>query len=202
LGLLALVAAVGGSWAGVLLLVLVALALPVVIGLHLRLRRPRRQAIASDRPLTLRTPGQVGLAVFVVASGGALTVVVVSLLAAAAVSSLVGDGSVLVRALLVVCVLGPCMSLGMKCGRWWAFVGAAGIVPLLGFAMLAAGSISTSDVEFLLVAMLTTAFALALGSLQSQWRAQSLRADSGAKPVLSQAAAETTQIKRRSAASH
>jgi hypothetical protein len=116
----------------------------------------------------LRTPGQLALAVIVVAGVGATMVIVVSVLLSVAASSLVGDGSALVRFLLVVFVLGPCVSLGIRCGRWWAFLGAAGLVPLLVFAMLVAGSVSSTGLEFAAVAVLATAFALAVGSLQSE----------------------------------
>jgi hypothetical protein len=121
-----------------------------------------------------RTPGQIALAVVVVAGGGTLTVLLVSVLLAVVASSLVGDGSALVRLLLVAFVLWPCVSLGRRCGRWWAFVGAAGLLPLLGVALLVGGSVS-SGVGFVALAVLGTASALALGSLQSEWEAQAAR---------------------------
>jgi hypothetical protein len=201
LGLLLLIAAVGGPSAGMLLFVLFASSLPAVVVLHRRLLRSRRrEQAASGRP-TLRTPVQTALAVVVVTGWGALAAVLVSLLLAVVASPLVGDGSTLVRLLLVAFVLGPCVSLGRRCGRWWAFVGAAGLVPLLGFAMLVGGSVS-SGVGFLTLAVLGTASALALGSLQSEWEAQTTRRPAArrrARPL--QGAAEVPTSRRpRSAA--
>jgi hypothetical protein len=106
------------------------------------------------------------LAVFVVVGIGALGTVVVSFLVSAVASSLVGDGSLLIRLLLVVFAVGPCLSIGDRCGRWWAFIGSVALVPMLGFGVLVAGRGSSSDLAFLLLAVLMTAFALAAGSLQ------------------------------------
>jgi hypothetical protein len=170
LGPLILIAAVGGASAGVLLFVVFAASLPAVVVLHRRLLRARkRRGTAPSRPM-IRTPAQLALAVVVVVGCGTLAVLLASVLLAVVAPSLVGDGSVLVRLLLVAFVLWPCVSLGRRCGRWWAFVGAAGLLPLLGFVMLVAGTLS-SDAGFLALAVLGTASALALGSLQSEWEA-------------------------------
>lgn len=122
----------------------------------------------------LGTPIQLALAVVVVVGGGMLAVLLVSVLLAVAAPSLVGDGSALVRVLLVAFVLWPCVSLGRRCGRWWAFVGAAGLLPFLGVVALASGPTSL-DVGFVALALVATASALALGSLRSEREAQATR---------------------------
>jgi hypothetical protein len=171
LGLLLLIVALGGRAAGTLLFVFFAASLPVAVAAHRRRRRSSGRARAARRGPAFRTPAQIALAVFAVAGGGALAVVVVSLLLAVAAPPVVGDGSRLVRLLLVAFVLGPCVSLGRRCGRWWAFVGAAGLLPLLAFAMLVDGAVSSGS-GLSSLAVLGVACALALGSLQSEWEAR------------------------------
>jgi hypothetical protein len=175
LGLLALIAAVGGRATAALLFVLFAVLLPAIVVMHWRLLRAKGRRRTAPRALMFRSPIQLALAVVLVASGGTLTVVLVSVLLAVAASAIVGDGSTLVRLLLVSFVLWPCVALGRRCGRWWAFVGAAGLVPLLGFAMLVAGPGASTGAGFLVVAVLGTASALALGSLQSEWEARATK---------------------------
>jgi hypothetical protein len=116
----------------------------------------------------LRTPGQVSLGVVIVFGIGSMTAVVVSLILAAAIPSVVGDGTWVVRLSFVAFAVAPCISLGTRCARWWAFTGAAALVPLLGFAVLVAGPGShAGGLAFAAEAVLATAFALAVGSLQS-----------------------------------
>lgn len=167
LGLLSLVGLlVAGGAVGAVLLLVLASALGVVVGLHRRACRETRGVARRAGYRVLRRPGQLLLAVFVVVGGGALFAVVASMLVAAVVSPLVGDGSVVVRLSLVVFALGPCLSLGRRCGEWWAFLGAGGVLPLVGFALLVDGALSTGF-GFMVVAALTTAFALAVGSLRA-----------------------------------
>lgn len=176
LGLLVLIAAFGGGSAGTLLFVLFAAALPAVVLVHRRLLRSgRHRQAASVRP-TIRTPARLALAVVVVTCVGALAVVLVSVLLAVVASALVADGSGLVRVLLVAFVLGPCLSLGRRCGRWWAFAGAAGLVPLLAFVLLVGGYASSSGIGAAALFLLGTSCALALGSLQAEWETQATTA--------------------------
>ena len=175
LGAMLLVASAAGGATGIALLILSGLSLPLVVWLHRRVRAGQEGATPAKRRAVLRTPGQVATAVVLVAGGGALAAAVVSVLLAVGMPSLAGDGSALVRSSLVVFVLGPCVSLGRRCGRWWAFVGSGVLVPLLGFAALVTGAGLSSGVRWTAVAVLTTALALALGSLQSEVEAKAAR---------------------------
>ena len=156
--------AAGEIGLGLLLL----LALVLALGMHRSLRPPVNGRRRRREPRLLRTPVQVALAVFVAVGLGGLIAVVASLLLAAAAPSLVGDGSLLVKVLLVVFVLGPCIAIGYRCGYWWAFTGAAGLVPLLAFCLVVAGPRSWSGVGLVAVALLAVAYAVAAGSLRRE----------------------------------
>ncbi len=163
--LVAAVALAGPGTPGVLLLVVLLLALGLTVGLHLRLE-PRRGhgRPAEQRPL-LRTPTQVALGVTVVVVAGSFAAIVASIVLATVAPS-VGDGSLLLRLCLVVCALGPCLSIGYRCGRWWAFLGSAGLAPLLGLCVLIVGPRSWSGLGFVVLAVTAVALAVAAGSLQ------------------------------------
>jgi hypothetical protein len=175
LGLLLLVVMFASSGAvGVALVLLLVFALALTVGVHWLLSRSSEEALPRCRGL-LRTPGQVALAVVVVFGGGATVAVVASMLVGVAAPSVVGDGGVLVRVMLVVFALGPCLSLGQRCGRWWAFTGAAAVVPLLGFCVLVGGPRSWSGFGVVSVAVVAAAFAVAAGSLQQHLAAVTAR---------------------------
>ena len=164
LSLIAVVAgSAGGGPAGVSTFVLLAGALAATVWMQWSLRNTQKQPVHA----VLRTPGELALAVcFVVAVGGVLAVVGALVLSAVA-SFLVGDGNLAVRLLLAVFAIGPCFSIGFRFARWWAFLGALTLIPLLGFAMLV-GSGPASGLGLLAVAVLTSAFALAAGALNAQ----------------------------------
>jgi hypothetical protein len=193
--LLLVVAGAGGRFAGALLFVLFALSLPAAVVLHRRIAGTRSRG--RDLPPILRTPGQVATAVVLVAGAGAVAVVLVSILLSFLASPLVGDGSAVVRVLLVAFVLAPCVSVGRRCGRWWAFAGAAGLVPLLGFATLAGGA--SGDSGLVALAVLGAASALAFGSLRSEWEAQAKRPAARRRPTTTAKAAASDVAPSRSA---
>ncbi len=159
---------VGSGWGGTGSIALLMLALSSTVGLHRVVCGSATTTVCLAGPRRLRTPGQVAAAVVVAVGAGAVLAVVLSMVLAAVASPVVGDGSLLVRLLLVVCVLGPCISIGSRCGHWWAFVGAASVVPILGWSMLVAGPRSRNGVEFIAAVAIATAFALSAGSLRSQ----------------------------------
>jgi hypothetical protein len=115
---------------------------------------------------SLRTPVQVGVAVVVVVVAGGVAMFVVSTSLAAVAPALVGDGSLLVRLSLVVFAFAPCLSLGFRCGRWWAFSGAASLVPAVGICVLLAGPHSWSVLGLLVWLVGAAGLPLAVGSLQ------------------------------------
>jgi hypothetical protein len=168
LGLLVIVAVfVRRGPVGTALVALLLLALVTTVGTHLRLerRRPRR-ASRSRGPDRLRTPAQVGLGLVIVVVVGSLVAVVLTLVLSAVASSAVGDGGVLLRLLLALVALGPCFSIGYRCGRWWSFLGAAALVPVLVMCVLVAGPRSAFGFEVVLPIVASVAFAASAGSLQ------------------------------------
>jgi len=166
--LMLVVLCTGRSVAGVGLLALLLLALLLTVRLHLRLRRVNADESRLPARSLLQSPAQVAAAVAVFVCLGGLATIVSSVVLAAIAPALVGDGSSLVRALLVVFVLGPCFSIGYRCGRWWAFAGGAGIAPVLGLCIVLVGPRSSSGLDFLAVAVLAIAFAVATGSLRHE----------------------------------
>jgi hypothetical protein len=152
--------------AGLMVVVLLALGLVVVVLAHWRLRRSADRE-AGKRSL-LRTPGEVALAVLAVVVFGGVTAVLASIVLAVAASSLAGDGRLLVRLCLGVFVLAPCVAVGSRCGRWWAFLGAAGLVPILALSVLVSGGPAGTGIGLAVVSVVSVAFALAAGSLQQE----------------------------------
>lgn len=145
---------------GVALGAVVVLALLATIGQHLL----RCGSGRTPTAVSLRTPGDVALATAVVVTAGSVVAVLAALLLAAAAPSVVGNGNVAVRLLLVLFAIGPCFALGSRCGRWWAFSGALGLVPLMAFANLVDGQ-AASGVGFFVVVVVACALGLASGSL-------------------------------------
>lgn len=143
--------------------VLLAGALAVTVWIQWSLRKAQGQPVRA----VLRTPAELALAVCLVVAAGGVLAVFGALVLSAVASSLVGDGNLVVRVLLAVFAIGPCFSIGVRFGRWWAFLGALTLIPLLGFAMLV-GSGPSSGLGLLAVAVLTSAFALASGALNAQ----------------------------------
>jgi hypothetical protein len=161
--LAALLARAGTS--AVAMFVLLLLGLLLTVGIHLRLQPPLGQGAPAGRPL-LRTPAQVGLGLAAVVVAGSLVAIVVSIVLAAFATPLVGDGSLLLRVSLAVFALGPCMSIGYRCGRWWACLGSAGLAPVFGICVLIVGPRSWSGAGFAVLAVTGVALAVAAGSLQ------------------------------------
>jgi hypothetical protein len=148
---------------GIALFVLLLLALAAVVGVHLQTRSATRR---PPPPALLRSVPQVGFGLAaVVAAGGVLTVLVALGLSLVA-GSIVGDGALTVRLAVTVLILGPCVSIGYRCGRWWAFAGAAALVPLLLLGILVDGPRSAGQVEFAAFATAAVALATAVGSLR------------------------------------
>lgn len=151
---------------GLAVVMLLSLGLVIVVRAHRRLpRSPGGDGDTSDRSL-LRTPGQVALAVLMSVVFGGVAAVFASVAIATATSSLAGDGNEVVRLCMGLFVLIPCIAVGSRCGRWWAFCGASGLVPVLVLSILVSGSRSGSGLGLGIVAVLCVAFAVATGSLE------------------------------------
>ena len=158
----------GVSTVGLMVLVLLVLAFALVVLVHRSLRRSRGGSGAvEERPL-LRTPGQVAIAVAVVVVFGALAGAQASIMLAVVAPSLAGDGSVLVRLCVGVFAFVGCMAVGSRCGQWWAFLGAIGLVPLLGLSVLVSSGRADSGARLAVVSVVSVAFAVATGSLNQE----------------------------------
>jgi hypothetical protein len=153
---------------GVALFAVLLLALLLTVGAHLRLQPLRGHRSPPGGPPLLQTPTQVGLGLAVVVVGGSLVAIVVSLLLSTLVKPLAGDGNGLLRVSLAVFALGPCVSIGYRCGRWWAFAGSAALAPLLGLCVLIVGPRTWSGAGFVLLAVAAVALAVAAGSLRRE----------------------------------
>ena len=156
----------GRSPAGLMVVALLVLGLTLVVFAHRRLQRGGYRE-AGERSL-LRTPGQVALAVLVAVVFGGVIAVLASIVLAAIASRLAGDGSLLVRLCMGVFVLAPCMAVGSRCGRWWAFLGAAGLIPILALSVLLSGGRAESGLGLAVVGVVSVALAVATGSLNQQ----------------------------------
>jgi hypothetical protein len=166
LGLLLLVAELAGPGAvGVGLFALALVALLLTIAVHLHLERAGHGAAQSRHRPQIVNPAQVAVATFVVVTVGATIAALGSIVVAALAPSLVGDGSSLLRLFLVVFALAPCVSIGSRCGRWWAFTGGAGAALLAGTCVIATRR-SPDGLGFLLLTAVAIAFAVATGSLR------------------------------------
>ncbi len=146
----------------VVLLVLLA----VVVTTHYRWGgRLRQQARETRRPL-LASPLQVAVALLLVIVVGSLAAIGITLLASV-IGGFAGNGRTLLRLLLVTFVLAPCLSVGSRCGRWWAFSGSILLSPAAIVCALVAGlGFSQAAVDVLLV-VAATALATAAGSLHT-----------------------------------
>jgi hypothetical protein len=167
-GLVLLVASVllasAGS-TGIAFFVLLLLALATVVGVHLQTRSGARR---PPPPALLRTVPQVGFGIALVVAAGGLLTVLVALGLSVLAGSVVGDGALTVRAALGALILGPCVSIGYRCGRWWAFSGAAALVPLLLLAVLVYGPRSPGGLAGPAFAIAAIALATAIGSLRRE----------------------------------
>ena len=144
---------------GVAFFVLLLLALAGVVGVHLH-------AGSRTPPALLRTAREVGLGLAVVVVGGGMLTIVVGVALSLVAGSVVGDGALTVRMAVAVLILGPCVSIGYRCGRWWAFAGAAALAPLLLLGILVDGPRSAARLEFAAFAIAAVALATAVGSLR------------------------------------
>jgi hypothetical protein len=175
LALLLLVAALARSGAvGLGSVVLLLATLVLLAGTHWRLSSQRGDAVRD--PLLARR-AQVALATSLVVAAGSAASVFASLLAATLASSWIGDGAAVARVTLVVLAVGPCVSVGFRCGRWWAFAGAVGPMTLLGGCLLVADR-GPSNLGFVALAVVMIAVALATGSLERQLASPSNTPDS------------------------
>jgi hypothetical protein len=164
---------VGNGPVGAFAFALLMVALVLTVAVH----RSLGPDAGSDRSRgSLRTPVQVGVAVLVVVVAGGVAMFVVSTSLAAVAPALVGDGSLLVRLSLVVFAFAPCLSLGFRCGRWWAFSGAASLVPAVGICVVLAGPHSWSALGLLVWIVGATGLPLAVGSLQRRLTPTNVRA--------------------------
>jgi hypothetical protein len=164
LSLLALLFA-GSNPAGLMVVILLVLGLILVVLAHWRLHRRARK---PGEWSSLRAPRQVALAVLVSAVFGGAIGVVVSIMFAAVASSLAGDGSLLIRLCVGFFVLGPCIAVGSRCGQWWAFLGAASLVPILALCALLSNGPAESRVGLAFLSVVSVAFAVAAGSLNRE----------------------------------
>lgn len=151
----------GRSPVGISTFVLLAGLLAVTVRIQWSVRAETRH------PAVLRTPTQLALGVCLVVAGGGLLAVLVALALSAVAPAFVGDGNLVIRLLLALFAIGPCMSIGFRFGRWWTFLGALTLIPLVGFAMLV-GSGASSGLGLSAVAVSASAFALAAGALNAQ----------------------------------
>jgi hypothetical protein len=165
--LLIVIAFAGSNTAGLLMVLLLAFALMLVVLAHRSLRRSRGNSSArGDRPL-LRTPGQVTLAVAILVVLGCAAGALTSIALGTVASSLVGDGNLLVRLCVGVFAFAGGMVVGSRCGQWWAFLGATGLIPLFALSVLISGR-AESGIGLAVVSILSVAFAVATGSLNQQ----------------------------------
>jgi hypothetical protein len=151
---------------GLAVVALLALGLAIMVLAHRRVRRSLGGDYKRRNRSLLRTPGQVALAVLMSVVFGGVTAVLASIVLAATSSSLAGDGNLLVRFCMGLFVLTPCFAVGSRCGRWWAFLGAAGLVPVLALSVLASGAPARSGLGLGIVTVICVAFAVATGSLE------------------------------------
>jgi hypothetical protein len=167
-GLVLLVASVllaDPSSTGIAFFALLLLALAAVVGVHVQARSAARR---PPPPALLRTVPQVGLGLAVVVAAGGLLTVVLALALSVLAGSVVGDGALTVRAALAALILGPCVSIGYRCGRWWAFAGAAALVPLVLLAVLIYGPRSPGGLAAAAFMIAAVALATAIGSLRRE----------------------------------
>jgi hypothetical protein len=166
--LLIVAAFAGLNPAGLVVVALLVLALARVVLTHRSLRHSRGSSSArGERPL-LRTPGQVALAVAMVVVFGAAAAALTSIVLGAVASPLVGDGSLLVRLCVGVFAFAGCMAVGSRCGQWWAFLGATGLIPLFVLSVAVSGGRTGSGAGLAVVSIVSVAFAVATGSLNQQ----------------------------------
>jgi hypothetical protein len=155
----------GSNPAGVMVVVLLVLGLILVVFTHRRLHRRTRK---PGEWSSLRTPRQVAAAVLVSAVVGGVVGMLVSIMFAAVASSLAGDGSLLIRLCVGLFVLAPCIAVGSRCGQWWAFLGAAALIPILALCVLLSNGPAESRVGLAFLSVASVAFAVAAGSLNRE----------------------------------
>ena len=129
--------------------------------------RVRRRALAS--------PLDVAVALTVVVAVGSLIAIVVALLLSALLE-VGGDGRGLLRVLLAVFALAPCLTIGSRCGRWWAFTGSLLLVPVAAVCMLIVGPRSGGGLAEVLFVFAATSLLVAVGSLQRRLQSVPARA--------------------------
>jgi hypothetical protein len=149
-----------GTGSIVPILIALLLVLPVLV---LAQRRRPAPAVGSGQGVGVATPWRLALAVVVMTVLGSLAAVVLSLVWNGL--GVGGSGGTLLEALLAVCVLAPCFSLGTLCGRWWSF---SGSLPMLGLVAL-------GPPQLALVALAATSCSLALGSFHRSSQPQQRR---------------------------
>lgn len=163
--LLALVPA-DGMLVGTAFGLLVPLAAAVVA--HYRLEKRVPVSGRATRP-ALASLLDVAVALTVVVAVGSLVAVMSALLISAFVK-VGGDGRGLLRVLLAVFALAPCLSIGARCGRWWAFAGSVPLVPVTAVCVLIVGPRSGRGMVEILFVFAATALMVAVGSLQRRLR--------------------------------
>ncbi len=140
------------------------LLLPTVVLTHYRLEAGS-SASSSRRPPALPSPLAVALALTIVVVIGSLFAITLALLLTA-ILKLGGDGRPLLETLLAIFALLPCLSIGARCGRWWAFSGSLILIPVAATCVLVVGQgFSPGLLQILLVVGLT-GLLVAVGSLQ------------------------------------
>jgi hypothetical protein len=131
---------------------------------HYRLEH-RLPAPERRRGPALASPLDVAVALTVILAIGSLVAVVVALLLSA-VLKVGGDGRSLLRILLAAFALAPCLSIGARCGRWWAFSGSVLLVPVAGICVLIVGPRSGAGMAEILFVVAATGLVVAVGSLE------------------------------------
>jgi hypothetical protein len=127
-------------------------------------------AARTTKPPALASPLSVAVALTVVVVIGSLAAIAVAVLLSAVVK-LGGDGRGLLRILLAIFALLPCLSIGARCGRWWAFSGSLLLVPMAGFCLLIVGPRTGHGAAEVLFVFAATGLVVAVGSLQRRLQA-------------------------------
>jgi hypothetical protein len=130
-------------------LVAMLLVLPLLVLAH----RRRPTPMASGQVTGLAALSRLSVGVVVVTVFGSVVAIMLALFLNGL--GIGGSGGTLLEALLTICVLAPCFSLGARCGRWWSF---AGSLPILGLFAIGPSLLA-------LIALAATACSLQLGSL-------------------------------------
>lgn len=178
---------------GILVETAVLLFLPLAAAVVTQYRLEKRLPAAerARRP-ALASPLDVAVALTVVVAIGSLVAVVAALLLSAIVK-VGGDGRGLLRVLLAAFALAPCLTIGARCGRWWAFSGSLLLVPVVGVCVLIVGPRSGAGAAEILFVFAATSLMVAVGSLRRRLQSVPARSRRLPRPRVPSAASTAAQ---------